>query len=598
MSDTIRPSVRAAWTAALLILAAWVAGAVPAAALPPDPEPELAPCRPEGLDEEVLCGTIEVPENPELPDGRTIGLRVMVLPATGPEPAPEPVVPFFGGPGESVVQVAPFLAQELRAVRERRDLLLIDIRGSGGSNPLRCAYQDEHTLLERFMPLDGVARCAAELSERADPARYTTPFIVDDVDRVRAALGYERLILTGGSYGTRSALVFLRRHPEHAAAALLHGTVPPDAAGPRDFARDAQRTLDALINRCGADDACREAFPRLRAELWEVIERLEAGRTIPATVADPETGDERRIDLGHASFVQGLRYMLYRPTTAAQVPLAVHQAAHGDASIVAAVADTYDRGLARAVSEGLYLSVTCAEDVPRIEPEDAVESAAGTFLGELRYRRQAAACSVWPRGELPAGFFEPVRSDVPVLLLTGELDPVTPPRLADGVARFLPNSLHLVVPDGAHDFRGLEGTECLERLETEFLRSASFEGLETGCLADMRRGPFVLRAAAEAVELPREALAPLPGRYAAEAGMVFTIELTEENVLRARVPGQGVFRLKPVAPTRFEIVGAPPGFALEFRLEDGEAVGASLQQGPGQALELTRVVDPGAPGQE
>ncbi|MGD2116350.1 MAG: alpha/beta fold hydrolase, partial [Acidobacteriota bacterium] len=542
-------------------------------------------------DEEVLCGTIDVPENPRLPDGRRIALNVMVLPATGPDPAPEPVIPFFGGPGEGVVHAAAFIAEANRRVREVRDFVLVDIRGTGESNPLRCAYQDEHTYLERFMPLDGIARCAEELADRADLTRYTTSYIVDDVDRVREALGYERVIVTGGSYGTRATQVYMKRHPEHVAAAALHGVVPLDDRMPQTFARDAQRALDGVIDECAADDDCRRAFPRLRAELWTVLGRLEEGHTIPATVADPETGEEKRIELGRNSFLHGLRYMLYRVTSASQVPLAIHEAAADDASIVAAVADSYDRGLADAISEGLYLSVTCAEDVPWIEPEDAMEAAAGTFLGELRYRIQTAACTVWPRGEIPTDFFEPVRSEVPVLLASGALDPVTPPAQGAGVAKFLPNSLHLVVPSGAHDFGGLEGVECLKTIEEEFLRNASLEGLETGCVSEIRRAGFVLEGAAEEIELPSEALARFAGRYVSEAGFAFTITLSDDGVLRAEAAGQGTFRLAPVSETRFRVVGAPPGVALVFRVENGEAVGVTLEQGPGQTMELNRSED-------
>ena len=573
--------------AALAILAAGLVSSTPARATPPDPGSVLSPCQVEGLEGQALCATVDVPENPALPDGRQIGLNVMVLPATGEHPAPEPLVIFFGGPGEGVVDAAPFIAQEYAEVREVRDILLVDIRGTGGSNPLRCAYQDVHTLLDQFMPFDGVVRCVDELSKTADLTRYTTPYVVDDVDHVRALLGYDKVVLQGGSYGTRAVQVYIRRHPEHVLAAELHGTVPMNDRMPETFARDAQRALDGVIDDCAIDDACRQAFPHLRAELWQVMRHYEDGHTIPATLADPKTGNERQVELSHASFVHGLRYMLYRSASAAQIPLAIHQAAAGDASVVAQVADAYDRGLSAGISEGLYLALTCTEDVPWIEPEDAIESAAGTFVGELRYRIQTAACSVVPRGELPEGYFEPVRSDVPVLMLTGELDPVTPPYQADRVAKTLPNSLHLVVPYGGHGFDGLEGLDCIETIEHRFLATGSLDGLDTGCVADVHRAGFALEGAAPEIELSAAELSRFAGSYRGEGGLSLTVTL-EDGVLKVQVPGQGTFRLVPVAETRFRIAGAPPGYALVFTLDGDRVTEAQIEQGPGTTVALTR----------
>ena len=578
----------APWLALVLALAAAVAAPIAACATPPDPGSLLSPCQPEGLDHEVLCATVDVPENPARPDGRQIGLNVMVLPATGDHPAPEPLVIFFGGPGEGVVGAAPFLADEYADVLAVRDMLLVDIRGTGDSGPLRCAYQDEHTMLDQFMPFEGVAQCVAELSKHADLTRYTTPYIVDDVDHVRELLGYDRVVLQGGSYGTRAVLVYMRRHPDHVLAAELHGTVPTDIRMPQDFARDAQRALDGVIDGCAVDDACRQAFPHLRAELEQVLKRYRDGQTLPATIADPDTGNEKTVELSHASFVHGLRYMLYQSASAAQIPLAIHQAAAGDGTIVAQVADNYDRGLSQGISEGLYLALTCTEDLPWIDPEDAIEAAKGTFVGELRYRIQTAACSVVPRGELPADYFEPVRSEAPVLLFTGDLDPVTPPYLGDRAARTLPNSLHLVVPYGGHGFNGLVGLDCVKAIEVQFLKTGSLDGIETGCIKDIHRAGYALEGAAPEISLPEEKLARFAGTYQGEGGLKMEVTL-EDGSLRVEVPGQGTYRLAPTEETRFRIVGAPPGFGLAFTLDGDRVSGVQLEQGPATTIDLTRV---------
>lgn len=581
--------------AVLLVLctlcAAGALAGSPARAMPPNPSP-LSPCQPEGFDEEVLCGTIQVPENPEVPDGRQIGMNVMVLPATGPNPAPEPLYIFNGGPGEGVVDGGRFIAKRHAAIRQVRDLLLVDIRGTGESNPLHCPYQDEVDYLDEFADPAGVVRCAEELGEKADLTFYTTPYIVDDVDKVRELLGYDRLVLSGGSYGTRASLVYMRRHPTHVAAADLQGVAPPDGKIPQDFAQDAQRALDGVIDDCAADDDCRRTFPNLRTELWQLVERFETEGPLLATVPDPRTGDDLKVEVDQSVFVQSLRYMLYQPALAFQIPLAVHQAATADdASIFAGVAVNFGQALAGAVSDGIYFSVTCAEDVPWIDPEDAVESAAGTFLGEYRYRAQATVCALWPRGKLPGGYAEytkPTVSDVPVLILSGQYDPVTPPYLGARVARTLPNSLHLAIPHAGHGFGGLQGLDCVQAIREEFLTSLSFENVDTSCVGDIKRGPFALEPAPEAISLPSEALERFVGAYRDENGMTVRLDV-EDGLLRALVQGQNPTRLEPLSETRFRVLGAPVEIDFTFDGKNGQVTGFSLQQGSGEATTFERV---------
>jgi len=587
--DLSHPLAPLAVLLALCILG--MLGAVPAEAMPPNPAP-LHSCQPEGFEEEVLCGTIEVPENPERPDGRQIGMNVMVLPAIGPNPAPEPLFIFNGGPGEGVVDGAPYIAKTAAAVREVRDILLVDIRGTGESNPLRCPYQDEADYLSDFAPPAGVVECVETLGETADLTFYTTPYIVDDIDRVREILGYERLVLSGGSYGTRASLVYMRRHPTHVAAADLQGIAPVDGKIPQDFAQDAQRALDGVIDDCAADDDCRKAFPRLRTELWQVIERFETEGPLLATVPDPRSGGDLEVKVDHKVFAQSLRYMLYQPSLGYQIPLAIHQAAiEGDASIFAGVAVNFGQALAGAVADGIYLAVTCAEDVPWIDPEDAIESAAGTFLGEYRYRAQTTACALWPRGKLPGGYEQytkPTVSDVPVLILSGQFDPVTPPYLGARVARNLPNSLHLVVPHGGHGYGGLQGIDCVRAIRETFLINLSFDGVDTSCMGDIKRGAFALEGEPESISLPPEALEPFVGTYKDEEGMTVSF-VAEDGALKAEIPGQNPFRLEPLSEIRFKILGAPVGFYISFDVEDGEVTGFTLEQGSGEPVTFERI---------
>ena len=130
----------------------------------------------------------------------------------------------------------------------------------------------------------------------------------------------------------------------------------------------------------------------------------------------------------------------------------------------------------------MYLSVTCAEDLPMIKSGEGERKGKDTFLGDYRLRQQRAACALWPRGEVPKNYAEPTRSNVPALILTGQWDPVTPPAYGDAAAKSLPSSLHVVVPHGGHGFGGLNGTECIDKLIVAFINSGSTKGLDTACV--------------------------------------------------------------------------------------------------------------------
>jgi hypothetical protein len=238
-------------------------------------------------------------------------------------------------------------------------------------------------------------------------------------------------------------------------------------------------------------------------------------------------------------------------------------------------------GLATSLSDGLFLSVTCAEDVPFYTPEEAKAAAQGTFLGDFRTRAQKAACAEWPRGSLPSGYGEPVRSTVPVLLLSGERDPVTPAVFGAEVARALPNSLHLVVPAGAHGSEGLEGGgDCLERLTLEVIRNASVKGLDTSCVAKLHAPPFQTELPNETeVEVPEAELAKLTGSYAATGGQLQLNVILTGGRLKLELPGRPPFVLTAVGPLRFKIEGAPPGFFLTFAPKGDGGMAATLEEG-------------------
>ena len=542
---------------------------------------ELGPCTTiPGLPPEARCGTYEVWENRAAKSGRRIPLRVVVIPAQSPDRLPDALTFFAGGPGESNVGAAPEVLQLFGTLRRQRDILLVDFRGTGGAAGLFCPEMQGSTgvqgSLDHFLPPEQVRTCAGRLAKTADLRQYTNDTSVDDVDEVRAALGYEKLNIYGGSGGSRSVLVYLRRHPDKVRTAIVSGVVPPDERGPFAMARHAQRALDGLIAECEGDAACRGAFPRLRDEVAAVLRR--AGEK-PATVTltDGETGRPVEVRLTRTGVAQALRYMLYRPLSASTLPLSFHLAAQGDWKPLAEIAVHFASGRDwGTIADGYYLSLTCSEDVPFIREDEIPPAVQGTFLGDFRIRAQQAACAAWPVPPVDRKFLEPVTSDVPTLLLSGERDPVTPPVSAERAARTLKNSLHVVTPDGGHGSAGIEGAfECTNGLIARLVETGMVKGLDTSCIPRTKRLEFALKWDPD-VELPTDQLARLAGIYkGSENGHELRIETAGRHlkVLEGEYPPTV---LVATSPTRFRVEGMPPSFFYDFQVTEGRAAAVTV----------------------
>lgn len=429
------------------------------------------------------CTEVQVPEDRTRPDGRSIALRVVVVPALGPERVNDPVVYLAGGPGQAASHLIRGLAAT--GLRQRRDLVFADQRGTGGSGDLRCEFYTSHgPRLDDFMPLGRVRECRSRLARSADLAQYTTAASVADLEAVRAALGFESMNLVGGSYGTRLALEYLRQHEARVRTITLEGAVSPGASIPERFGALAQAALDGLLEECLADRSCGARFPDVKREAAAVFDRLKTG-TVSARVT-PRSGAPRVLALSRDHVAEAVRYMLYSSRDASALPSALHAAYGGDFT---RIADFLYRWRDGGTFDALYLSITCAEDLPFVAA-DAAERDDPTFLGGYRVRQQRAACAEWPRGAVPASHRLPVASGVPALLISGVLDPVTPPSQAGEVARTLSNSLHVRVPSGGHSLHGLRGLECVDRLKEAFINQGRVGGLDVSCIARIRRPAF------------------------------------------------------------------------------------------------------------
>ena len=455
----------------------------------------LKDCEVHGIQGNARCGTLEVYEDRAAKIGRKISLNIVVLPATGDKREPDPLFYFAGGPGSAATEDAAGVALGLAKIREHRDLVFVDQRGTGGSNPLNCDIYnpaDLQSYLGYFFPLEEVRRCRTQLETRADLKLYITTIAMDDIDDVRAALGYDRINLFGGSYGTRAALTYLKRHPQHVRTATLQGVSPTNQFMPGDFPAQTERALQGVLSECAADQQCNNAFPNVKAEAQAVLAQLIKG-PVEVEIQKPDSTEHVKVKLSRDLAAEAIRYMLYSPVPASRVPLMIHTAAQGNFVPLAHTAFEYRKFLVATGSNGMYLSITCAEDLPWIKPGEGERIAANTFLGDYRLRQQREACTLWPRATIERDYSQPVVSDVPVLILTGQWDPVTAPSNGETAARTLKNGMHIIVPHGAHGLGGLEGLDCIDRIMAEFVERGTTKGIDTGCVQNIRRKGFATK---------------------------------------------------------------------------------------------------------
>ena len=453
---------------------------------------KLRRCQVPGIKEELLCGKFRVFENRKTRTGRTIDLNIVVLPAFDQQTKAEPIFHLEGGPGVAATGAAFFYATDGRVYRQRHDVVLVDQRGTGQSNGLSIPQENTpQTALREMYPVDYVKKMRAALEQRADLTKYTTSIAMDDLDDVRAWLGYERINLFGLSYGTRAVLVYLRQHPEHVRTITLVGVAPTYLRMPMYHAQAADRAMNLLLDECDHDAKCHESFPQIREDWKRVIAYLPRAPTQTVDKSPKERGDPVTVEIRRDVFAEKIRNFLYARDQSNQVPLIVHRAAAGDFQPFLHLAT--GPSVADIIADGMYLCVTCAEDVPFIDQTEAEKMDADNPFDNYRVFEQTRACSMWPRGEIPANYREPVRSDMPALIFSGNLDPVTPPQRGEEVARYLPNSRHVIIPEAAHGPFGVSHIDCMDRLIVEFLDHGDARELDVSCVDQMKPPPFALK---------------------------------------------------------------------------------------------------------
>lgn len=448
----------------------------------------LQPCTLPGIAGEVRCGTYEVFENRQAKSGRTIKLRVVVLKALSRTPLPDPIFFLHGGPGAAATGMVG-LGQKgiLAPSRQDRDLIFVDQRGTGDSNPLNCDIGDSPDNLQVFFgelfPEEKVRDCRAKLEKIADLKLYTTPIAMDDLDDVRSAFGYGKINLLGASYGTLAAQVYVRQHPEHVRSVFLVGVATPGIKQPLLFPRSAQHAMDLLFVDCAADELCRRAYPGLQQEFQAVLSRFNRG-SVAMELVNPITKKREQVKVFRDNFVEHIRLAMYTTGSQRFVPYVIHRAFLNDYVPFEEAALRLSPGVA--IARGMYFTVTCSEGVAFITEQDIENETRSTFVGEERVRRHMQACREWPKGEIPRSYIDSVKSDVPVLMISGEVDGSSPPWFGESAVKFLSHGRQVKIRYLGHQMEG----PCLQGIFEKFIATGSNQNLDTSCTQQIRRPPF------------------------------------------------------------------------------------------------------------
>ncbi|WP_222192892.1 alpha/beta hydrolase [Modestobacter italicus] len=458
---------------------------------------------PAGVD--LDCGTLEVPADREDPDAGTVTLAFGVVRAAAEEPADDPLVYLSGGPGQGALEFVPLAFGQLyEPLAQDRDLILLDQRGTGLSEPsLAC---DEYSSWVRESlgsgaPVEELAAQATAsleechqrlVDEGIDLSDYDSAASAADLDDLRRALEHEEWNLYGISYGTRLAQTAMRDHPEGIRSVVLDAAYPIDADLYEEGPENAARAIEALFATCAADAGCAEQFPDLEQTVTDLVAQLDAA-PVPVTVVDPTTGERVESPLDGAGLVGFLFQSMYSTELIPLLPEVLDAAANGEFGTIGLLLGASAQQL-DLVSVGQQLSVQCQEEVSSSDREAVAEAATehplveGFFTGNPT---QGAGifdvCADWDAGAGGPGKDEALSSDLPTLVLAGELDPITPPRWGEQLAGDLSNGVFVEFPYTGH---GSVGThECAAQLVRDFLADPDAEP-DVSCVADVEPPVF------------------------------------------------------------------------------------------------------------
>lgn len=451
-------------------------------------------CYVDGLSEQMQCGSILVPENYTKPDGKQIEIHYVVMPAIKPSDKTDALLAIAGGPGQSAIENAQGFDRMLTKVRQTEDVILIDQRGTGRSNQLQCIGDGFDSALavdeSDFDTRVETQKCLESLD--ADVTQYGSLSALKDFEAVRQHLGYQKLHLYGVSYGTRMAQLYMRHYPQSLATVTLDGVVPMQQSV-LAIGNAISRAFDLLLADCANNSLCHRQFPELKADLEKVDDELTQAPKV-SQVPDPLTGELTQLTLTRSKFKGALRMALYSPSTRSLMPHAIHQAAKGNYQPITGL---YAMGIDNAgIAMGMHASVVCGEDWQRLTPELRAKTSENYF-GKEMLKTFAESCAVWNMPAVDASFSDPIASDIPTLLLSGELDPATPPSWGELAMEKLSNAKHFVAPYATH---GVAYQSCGNDLIAQLVEQGSVAELDAKCLnEDIRRNFYLNASTVEAI---------------------------------------------------------------------------------------------------
>lgn len=436
------------------------------------------------VEQNAQCGSFMVNENPQDQHSIKIPLNVLLLPAVNPVPDKDPLFIIAGGPGQSAVVVAESVHSIFNDIRKNRDIVFIDQRGTGKSNPLECEFETEASKQlpeqeQETFAKQALVQCISKVKDHA--AYYTTNYAVADLDAVRAALGYEKINLWGGSYGSRVVLEYMRRYPAHTRASVLDGVAPVAIALPWSMEADGLMALQAINRQCAKTLGCVTSYGDIVQKAQKVSsELLTQARSI--SIPHPRTQEKVTVSLSAQDFSGVVRLALYSRDLSSLLPRVISEAEAGNyelfASLIYLAKSKSDMA---GISYGMHYSVVCNEDYPLYKDKNAVDS--NVFLSAQSVQKYAEICVQWPHAQLPADYWDPIKSDLPVLMLSGAVDPVTPPHWAELVKKGLTNATHIVAP-GGHHIITQEG--CVAQLMTAFIVKGDAKDLDIQCVQNIQ----------------------------------------------------------------------------------------------------------------
>lgn len=450
--------------------------------------PKIGPFELFSPDDSFACGYVTAPKRHADPDGPTIRIPVAVRAATFRDSDNPPLFLAQGGPGGSALEVFSSLLLD-SSIGDARDVVIFNQRGTSFAEPdLTCTESfdaapelwqaDEDEFFD--LSLEVIAECRDRLvGEGIDLSAFNSVENAADVPVIAAALGYGPIDFYGVSYGTLLGLHLMRDHPDAVRSVILDAVVPTQLNFIPEVPASQERLWSEVFDHCGSDPVCSDDYPDLEQRLFALVDRLD-DEPLTATLEDPDSGDRAEVTLTGSALLDLMFVVMYQPGNYAFAPRMISEIERGDLTAV----EFYLPLLAfdRTLSEGMYYSVLCAEDadftladanLDAVRPEFA--DPAEDYLGFV-----LDVCEVFDVDELDAVVDEPVVSDIPALLLSGQFDPITPPSNGDLAAETLSSSTHVVHPYGSH---GVAFDDpCIDEIIQDFLADPGAE-LDTSCVA-------------------------------------------------------------------------------------------------------------------